>query len=162
MKKLFVFDLDFTLWNAGNTWCDHLTPPFSKHQNRVVDANGDIVRLYSDVPEILQYLSRKSITLAVASRTYEPSWARKLLDLLDIRKYFFHQEIYPSSKIRHFFALQKATGLDFSEMIFFDDEQRNIKDVERLGVQAVHVSGGLSWKEIPKSSPVLGEDIGEG
>jgi magnesium-dependent phosphatase 1 len=149
MKKLFVFDLDFTLWNAGNTWCDHLTPPFSKQHSKVVDANGNVVRLYPDVREILKYLDKKMATLAVASRTFEPSWAKRLMHLLDIRKHFHHEEIYPSSKTQHFNALKKSTGLKFSEMIFFDDEHRNIKDVERLGVLAIYVPNGLGWKELP-------------
>ena len=25
---LLVFDLDFTLWDAGGTWCDQTKPPF--------------------------------------------------------------------------------------------------------------------------------------
>jgi magnesium-dependent phosphatase 1 len=150
MKKLFVFDLDFTLWNAGNTWCDHLKPPFSIHHGKVVDADGSVVRLYSDVRQILEYLDEKQVTLAVASRTFEPSWARRLMELLGIRKYFQHEEIYPSSKVQHFQALQKATGYMFVDMIFFDDEHRNIKDVEQLGVQAIYVRNGLNWKEMPE------------
>lgn len=41
--KLIVFDLDFTLWNAGGTWCDHTFPPYRKENNRVIDSQGNII-----------------------------------------------------------------------------------------------------------------------
>ncbi|KAF8073249.1 PLP3B [Scenedesmus sp. PABB004] len=45
-----------------------------------------------------------------------------------------HSEIYPGSKIAHFKALRKATGLPYSSMVFFDNERWNITEVSRLGV----------------------------
>lgn len=48
-------------------------------------------------------------------------------------EYFDHLEIYPGSKMTHFNKLQKATGLAFEDMLFFDDEARN-RNVETLGV----------------------------
>lgn len=47
-------------------------------------------------------------------------------------------EIYPSSKIRHFEALRRKTGIECSDMIFFDDEWRN-NEVRTLGVHFHHV-----------------------
>ena len=41
--KLIVFDLDFTLWNAGGTWCDHLRAPFHCRDGCVLDADGAMV-----------------------------------------------------------------------------------------------------------------------
>lgn len=31
-------------------------------------------------------------------------------------------------------------------MLFFDDEERNIKDIGRLGVQAIHVAKGMTMQ----------------
>ncbi|MCB1124156.1 MAG: magnesium-dependent phosphatase-1, partial [Verrucomicrobiae bacterium] len=50
---VIVFDLDFTLWDCGGTWCDCLWPPFRKAGSRVLDAHDSHVRLYPDVQEIL-------------------------------------------------------------------------------------------------------------
>ena len=50
---LVVFDLDYTLWDAGGTWCDCLTPPFRRSGERVLDRHESHVRLYEDVPEIM-------------------------------------------------------------------------------------------------------------
>ena len=47
--KLVVFDLDFTVWDAGGVWCDCLSPPFHRIGDRVFDANGDEVVVYSDI-----------------------------------------------------------------------------------------------------------------
>ncbi|MDQ8185004.1 hypothetical protein [Pelagicoccus sp. SDUM812002] len=49
--KLVVFDLDFTLWDAGGVWCDCLRPPFSKQGNQVLDAAGLLVRPYQGLEE---------------------------------------------------------------------------------------------------------------
>jgi magnesium-dependent phosphatase 1 len=145
MPTLVVFDLDYTLWDAGGTWCDQLAPPFSCQQGRVVDRDGSHVRLYSDVKRILNWCDNHGLSMALASRTYEPAWAKRLLDLHGIRDRFVYEEIYPSSKDCHFKALQKQTGLPYDQMLFFDDEPRNIREVGQLGVTAVHVREGVTW-----------------
>ncbi len=144
MKKLVVFDLDFTLWDAGGTWCDCTNPPYKKVNNLVIDASGSKIKLYPDVLNILNNLKEQNIAMALASRTSAPSWAKQLLNLLDIEYYFEHQEIYPGSKVQHFSQLQKASGISYSEMIFFDDEMRNISEVGSLGVHAVYVENGIN------------------
>lgn len=103
------------------------------------------MRLYPDVMRVLDWCCEQRLLLALASRTYEPAWAKRLLDLLEIRDYFEHEEIYPSSKDRHFKALKKQTGYAFDQMLFFDDEPRNIQEVGQLGVKAVQVDNGLTW-----------------
>ncbi len=142
--KLAVFDLDFTVWDAGGVWCDCLRPPFRLQEGRTLDSAGALVRVYEDIPWALQKLEGLGIDLAIASRTTQPQWARELLDLLDLRRHFSFEEIYPSSKLRHFSALRKATGYDYSEMLFFDDELRNIEEVGGLGVRSVLVRNGFN------------------
>ena len=38
--ELVVFDLDFTLWDCGGTWCDCLSPPFMVRDQRILDRTG--------------------------------------------------------------------------------------------------------------------------
>lgn len=142
--RLIVFDLDFTLWDCGGTWCDCLSPPFRLDRQRVVDRSSRHVRLYDDVLSILEHCRQAEILLALASRTEQPEWARQLLKLLAITGEFAHAEIYPSSKLRHFAALQKASGFAYEEMIFFDDEMRNIREVSDLGVTSIYVANGMT------------------
>lgn len=64
-------------------------------------------------------------------------------------EFFDHLEIYPGSKITHFTKLQKATGLRFEDMLFFDDEARN-RNVESLGVTMYLVRDGVSREELER------------
>jgi magnesium-dependent phosphatase 1 len=141
--RLIVFDLDFTLWDCGGTWCDCLSPPFRSVAGKIVDRGRRQVQLYRDVLSILDECDRRAIQFAVASRTEQPSWARELLNLLDIDRRFVWSEIFPASKLQHFERLQRSSGLAYRDMLFFDDELRNIREVSRLGVTCVHVEAGL-------------------
>ncbi|GHC43252.1 magnesium-dependent phosphatase-1 [Roseibacillus persicicus] len=145
MAQLIVFDLDLTLWHCGTLlWCDQLRPPLSQDkEGRVRDADGVEVRLYDEVPTLLENLADEGYLLALASRTSAPPIARQLLELFGIRSYFEHEEIYPGDKSTHFASLQEKTGVPYSEMLFFDDEPRNVSSVGRLGAQAVLVSSGV-------------------
>lgn len=143
--NLVVFDLDFTLWDCGGLWVDCTAHPFRRTaSDRVVDGVGRPLRLYEDVIDILDWLDGHSIPVALASRTERPTWACNLLDLLEIRQRFQFAEIYPGSKTAHFERLRATSGFEFNEMIFFDDESRNILEVGALGVCAVEVRSGMN------------------
>jgi len=147
--QVFVFDLDFTLWDAGGTWCDATDPPYRWNNKRLIDSSNRWIRLYPDVVHILDELHKRGKFVVAASRTFRPDWANDLLNLLDIDRYFHHKEIYPADKTKHFKNIQKHLNLPFSEMVFFDDEYRNIADVELLGVNSVFVDEGIT-KELVK------------
>jgi magnesium-dependent phosphatase 1 len=146
--KLFVFDLDFTLWDAGGTWCDATNPPYYWSDGALLDQSNSEMELYPDVIPVLEELKRNNRKIAAASRTFEPSWAQDLLHLFDIDKYFDLKEIYPSSKIQHFSKIKKHFRMTYSEMVFFDDEHRNIHEVRKLGVEAVFVADGLKKEDV--------------
>jgi magnesium-dependent phosphatase 1 len=154
LPKLIVFDLDYTLWPF---WVDtHVTPPLkpSASHDAVKDRFGEHFAFYSEVPEILASLRQHNIKVGAASRTSAPDLMLRLLQLPDAEgkkrkaiEFFDHMEIYPGSKITHFVKLQKATGLRYEDMLFFDDESRN-KNVESLGVHMHLVRDGVSKAEI--------------
>lgn len=144
VPELIVFDLDFTLWDCDGTWCDCLAPPFSKTRDDVVDRHRRWVRLYPDVISILDECASEGIPLALASRTEQPGWAEELVELLGIADRFEFSEIYPTSKLQHFAALQRSSGIDAGQMLFFDDEMRNITEVSTLGTTCVHVTRGVT------------------
>lgn len=95
--------------------------------------------MYDDVGKILDHCDNLGIPMALASRTEKPSWARELIQLLKIHDRFEFAEIYPSSKLRHFAALKEASGIAYEDMLFFDDERRNITEVSTLGVTCTHI-----------------------
>lgn len=146
LPKLVVFDLDFTLWDCGGTWCDCLRPPFRKDVAGILDRSNRQVTFYPEVLAILDMCDAQNVRLALASRTEQPAWARELLDLLAATHRFNFAEIYPSSKLRHFHALRGQSGFDYESMLLFDDEMRNITEVSGLGVTSVFVENGLSME----------------
>lgn len=147
---LIVFDLDFTLWDCGGTWCDHTNPPYYKQNGLIRDEEGRKLRLYPDVITILESIKYRQIPMGVASRTSAPEWADELMRLFEIKKFFSHFEIYPGSKLNHFNSLQQKSKLSYSDMVFFDDEYRNIEEVSQLGVEAVYVDDGITKTHIEK------------
>ena len=52
--------------------------------------------------------------------------------------------IHKGSKKTHFAELQKLTGIAYQDMIFFDDDTGNIRDVGTLGVICVHTPRGVT------------------
>nr|XP_004661886.1 magnesium-dependent phosphatase 1 [Jaculus jaculus] len=147
LPELAVFDLDYTLWPF---WVDtHVDPPFHKSSDGTIrDRRGQNVRLYPEVPEVLERLQGLGVSVAAASRTGEIEGAKQLLELFDLDRYFIHREIYPGSKVTHFERLQQKTGIPFSQMVFFDDENRNIADVGKLGVTCIHIQNGMSLQTL--------------
>jgi magnesium-dependent phosphatase 1 len=148
--KLFVFDLDFTLWDAGGTWCDATRPPYSWENGKLRDRDGRWIRLYPDVLAVLKELKNKNKRIAAASRTFEPGWALELIQHFDISNYFDLMEIFPENKVVHFKKIQRYFQLPFSDMVFFDDEYRNIEAVGSLGVETVFVRNGITREMVLK------------
>lgn len=149
---LVVFDLDLTLWECGGAvWCDCLSPPFHRDDQLVLDSRADQIRLFDDVVPILDQLDQLRIPIAIASRTHQPGWARELLDLLGIEHRFAFAQIYPEAKFSHFAAIQDDSGVAYEEMMFFDDEMRNIHDITQLGVHCVHVREGITQEVFDQS-----------
>ncbi|CAH1180486.1 unnamed protein product [Phaedon cochleariae] len=140
--KLIVFDLDYTLWPF---WVDtHVSPPFKKRSDgMIIDSVGSKISCYPEVPDILKSLDEQGFTLAVASRTSEIKGARQLIELFGWDKYFSYKEIFPGKKVTHFNKIKTQSNVDFCDMIFFDDEQRNIRDVSALGVTSIFVTNGV-------------------
>jgi magnesium-dependent phosphatase 1 len=157
LPKMIVFDLDYTLWPF---WIDtHVTPPLKRTSDglTIKDRYGESYGFYNDTAAILSSIREKNIVLGAASRTCAPELAREALTMLKIPGtssrhalgMFDHLEIYPGDKKTHFAKLQKKSGLEYEEMLFFDDESRN-KNVETLGVVMQLVKDGVSMKEIDR------------
>jgi len=145
---LVVFDLDFTLWDAGGTWCDQTVPPYRRRNGCVEDGKGRMIALYPDVPAILKEISHRGVPMALASRTFSPETAELLLEMLKISDYFKYRQLFFGSKVSHFQHLQKESGIAFTHMYFFDDEKRNIEEVGSLKVRTRRVKNGLDWKDV--------------
>ncbi|KAF1994985.1 magnesium-dependent phosphatase-1 [Amniculicola lignicola CBS 123094] len=162
LPKIVVFDLDYTLWPF---WVDtHVTPPLKAQEGglKVKDRFNEGFGFYSDIGGILEALRTKGIQIGIASRTHAPELGREMLTMLKVPSSassssqraidFFEtklMQIYPGNKTTHFQRIHRDSGIEYEEMLFFDDESRN-KNVEVLGVVMCLVRDGVSRDEVDR------------
>ena len=113
VPKLVVLDLDATLWLP------------ELYTLRKPPTLGRDVKLLEDVPGLLRDMAATT-RIAIASRTNRGEWARSLLAQVDVGGSTLDEvcasiQIFPGDKQTHLRKLTKATGVDFRDMIFFDD-----------------------------------------
>lgn len=130
LPRLVVFDLDYTLW-----------PFYCECRSR-----REMPSLYPHAKGILHALKDKGVDLAIASRSPTPDIANTFLEKLGIKSMFIAQEIFSSwtHKTEHFQKIQRKTGVPYNEMLFFDDEDRNIEAVSKMGATCVYVGNGVN------------------
>ncbi|XP_061370855.1 uncharacterized protein LOC133313482 [Gastrolobium bilobum] len=130
MPKLVVFDLDYTLWPF---YCE-------------CRSKREMPSLYPHAKGILLALKDKGIDVAIASRSPTPDIATSFLNKLNINSMFVAQEIFSSwtHKTDHFQRIHSRTSVPFNSMLFFDDENRNIQAVSKMGVTCVLVEHGVN------------------
>lgn len=148
--KVIVFDLDYTVWPY---YIDcHAQPPISKKKvgkiEKVVDSQDFDLSGFEQMDEILTTLRKHCLTenehLAVASRSTTPDLAKKALSLLGWLDYFSSVQIYPTSKVKHMNQIKEDLKFDsFKDVLFFDDEPRNIIETRHMGVTAIEVNSGF-------------------
>ncbi|KAL1652231.1 hypothetical protein SLS58_000358 [Diplodia intermedia] len=173
LPKLLVFDLDYTLWPF---WVDtHVSPPLKAEAGgrKVKDRYGEPYGFYQDVGGVLVAAHDKGLKIAAASRTMAPELGREMLSLLRIStgsggeetaakggagdnknsekaiSFFDYLQIFPGSKTTHFAKIHEASGIEYEDMLFFDDEARN-RNVETLGVVMCLIRDGVTRDEVDR------------
>ncbi|WVZ60489.1 hypothetical protein U9M48_010503 [Paspalum notatum var. saurae] len=130
LPRLVVFDLDYTLWPF---YCE-------------CRSKRDSPSLFRHARGIMYALKEKGVDMAIASRSPTPDIAKVFLDKLELQSMFVAQEIFSSwtHKTEHFQKIQRKTGIPYKSMLFFDDEDRNIETVSKMGVTSVLVENGVN------------------
>ena len=147
---LVVFDLDYTLWPF---WVDtHISPPF--RVKRVKDSGEKIledgysfeIKLYPGVFEILEKAKKQGIKMGTVSRTLEPEYGKELLKLMNLEKYFISCEFDTGTKVKSIQKIAKLAGITggIKKCLLFDDETRNIRDIENAGGMGILLGNGLT------------------
>ncbi|KAJ8302900.1 hypothetical protein KUTeg_019296 [Tegillarca granosa] len=145
--KLIIFDLDYTLWPFCVDRKINIEPPFSKTPaGKVFDACSREVKPFPDVDTILRRLSYQGYRLGVVSEALKKEPLKSLINCFEWEKYFDHCEIYPGSKIQHFLKIKKDSGVDFNDMMFFDDERDHLSEVAHtcIGLTCIWANRGVS------------------
>ncbi len=122
----------------------------------LVDRTGEKVRLLGMSGEIFRSLRYDShwqgTVCALVSCCDEPDWARDCLNLFRIAGgteplavAVHSSHIYKSNKKVHFGNLRNEyPDIDYTEMLFFDNERWNIDQVKQLGVHSIYCPEGLT------------------
>ncbi|XP_046390533.1 magnesium-dependent phosphatase 1-like [Ischnura elegans] len=147
--KVIAFDLDYTLWPFRVD--KESNPPFFQENGKVKDTKGKEYTLYPEVHQVLGKLFLEGYTLGVASRIENIEAADQLMKYFNLKNYFSYIFVYPGTKTNHFKDLRMHTGVEFKDMMFFDDDRRNIRDISRLGVMSVQVESGITLELLLKS-----------
>nr|CAI5847353.1 unnamed protein product [Callosobruchus analis] len=122
-------------------------PPFQKRSDgHIVDSKGTELKYYDQVPSILKDLEEKGYVLAVVSKIPKAKAARQLIHLFGWDQFFSFKEIYPGQKTTHFQRIKDQSKIDYAEMLFFDDDERNVRKVGGLGVTSFLVENGVTSK----------------
>ncbi|KAF9663351.1 hypothetical protein SADUNF_Sadunf17G0040800 [Salix dunnii] len=102
--------------------------------------------LYPQAKGILYALKEKGIDMAIASRSPTSDIAKTFIDKLSLKPMFVAQEIFSSwtHKTDHFQRIHTRTGIPFNSILFFDDEDRNIQSVSKMGVTSILVDNGVN------------------
>jgi magnesium-dependent phosphatase-1 len=163
---MLVFDVDYTLWPFD---CDkEVIAPFSPSPyGGTYDRYGRYANVFHNVPSIFEAAVNAGIAVAIASRNPSAGPVESLLratlmaprtrpeltclwDAIPDRALF---HAYSSGgfygKIKHFRAIQEASCLSFTDMVFFDDMEENILSARVLGITGVKVDrAGLNWAAV--------------
>ncbi|KAA0201688.1 hypothetical protein HAZT_HAZT004446 [Hyalella azteca] len=98
-----------------------------------------ILKTFPESEEALELLSSTVGTMAAASSGVHAKAAEQLLQLLGWRKHFLCVEVGPGSKKTHFDIIHRKSLVAYEDMLFFDDEPRNVSEISALGATAVLV-----------------------
>ena len=150
---LVVFDLDYTLWPF---WVDtHISPPFrikevkNTGEKILEDGYSFQIKLYPGVFEILENAKKMGIKMGTVSRTLEPEYGKQLLKLMNLEKYFISCEFDTGTKVNSILKIAEMAGIKggIKKCLLFDDETRNIRDIERAGGIGILLGNGLTQEK---------------
>jgi magnesium-dependent phosphatase 1 len=160
LPKVIAFDLDGTLWSPEMYELWGGGAPFTAHRGGeyVTDRKGERVNLLGTSRQVLEELcsteayKKGEFTIAYVSTCDEPAWARECLTKITLHggKLTMSEaasvhEIYKArDKTVHFAAVHKKTGVAYEDMIFFDNQTNNIRDVTPIGVHCVYCPDGIT------------------
>ncbi len=138
-KRVFVFDLDRTLWTHEDA--QSTVPPFTLEGLKAVDSRGDVVQLYDCVPELFRLLKEMGKKIAIASWN-APDSPQELLRLFGLHEFIDYSVIEPHPyKTSMLMRIMTRLAADPDEVAFFDDNEEIAEQVARdLGVD-VYVIG---------------------
>lgn len=141
--KLFVFDLDETLWTVSGGLCNLVKEPFRMETpDRLTGQNGLWVELFPDVRKLLEFLDKRGAFISIASRNdAEPTL--KLLEFMGIARFFRYPQLCwkpkeeSIKKIIKLIQKNEKVTIKPDEVLFVDDWPENVNAVRKWGATAL-------------------------
>ncbi|HVR73191.1 MAG TPA: magnesium-dependent phosphatase-1 [Planctomycetota bacterium] len=141
--KLFVFDLDETLWTVSEGLCSLVRPPFHlPTPDRLENDKGYWVELKPGVRQLFKFLKSKKRYVSLASRN-DMAPTMELLDALKLSEYLDFPQLGWRPKeesIRRIIKeIQKRDKVPIKpeEVFFLDDWPENVVPVKDWGATAL-------------------------
>ena len=115
----------------------------------MTDNSGEHIYLMGDVRNIMYELKNdekwSNTLVAIASKCTEYKWADECLEKFELPekqslKSVFHPdliEIYWNNKQKHLRTIEAKSKISLNEMIFFDNQMDNCRDVRTLSYPAL-------------------------
>ena len=121
-----------------------------KSSRKIVVLTGAGISVSSGIPD---FRSRDGIYARLSVDFPDLPDPQAMFDINYFRKdqrpfYKFAKEIYPGQKFPHFETFKNQTKIAYKDMLFFDDEYRNIRDIGSINVTCIKVdpSVGMNWE----------------
>lgn len=169
LPKAIIFDLDGCLWTPEMYEIMYFMggkgAPFTKdpqNNGNLLTCGKTPVKLLGDVRAVFQDLYRKplfrDVRIGISSRTDRADWARELLEKFEVTESEGGKVVYladvmngpieieKDSKVDHFRRIHIETGIEYEDMLFFDNEFGNCEKVASLGVSVVYCPSGVTRK----------------
>lgn len=182
------------LYFSGGAGAPFTKSPDYETDGTILTRKSEPVRLLGQIREVMRelYCERdgkwQHTRVGISSRTDQPDWARELLQKFTIttnkgQKSWIGSEksetfciadvmngpieMKSDSKVQHFERISAQTGVPFEDILFFDNERGNCKEVAKLKVVVAYCPDGVSkllWDVSLKAFPtasgkVVGLDV---
>ena len=141
--KLYVFDLDETLWTVSEGLVSLVRPPFRKvRTDRLETSEGYHVELKSGVRQLFDYLKKNDRYISLASRN-DPEPTLVILDafgltkLLEFPQLCWRPKEESIQKIIKEIQKRDKVSIKPQEVLFVDDWPENIAPVRKWGATAL-------------------------
>ncbi len=177
IPKALVFDLDGCLWEPEMYELLYGSggAPFTlRPDGDLTDNHGNHIKLIGDVRDIMYELKTnpkwQDTKVAIASKCNEPDWADECLDKFELpekiklRSVFDQNliDVYFGTKQHHLKEISKKSGIKLNEMIFFDNQMDNCRDVAAIDVTVAYTPCGVTraiFEKVLEAYPASGKII---
>ena len=141
--KLFIFDLDETLWTVSEGLCSLVRPPYTLvNPDRVETREGFWVELKPGARDLLKFLKKNDCYISLASRNDAKSVA-ELIEAFQLTDCFDFPQVgwrpKEDSVRRIIKAIQKRdkVTIKLDQVFFLDDWPENVIPVRHMGATAL-------------------------